>query len=237
MSRSIPRACGAILLAAVSTLVSPSALAQAKPATDNKTLGGKPAPAGGKVMSKDELRTCLKRQDELAKGKTEIDGKSAALESERQALLKESDAVKADQAGLNSRNESARDFNNRMKAFAAEVQVWNDKVKAFNESGKKGTAAETEKAELEKQKGELDKKAAAFEAERTQLGAGSDDGSVKASNDRAGALNAKTDEWNTRNRDHQKRAETHEDARALWTDECGGRRYREDDEKALKAGK
>jgi DNA repair exonuclease SbcCD ATPase subunit len=237
MSRSIPRACGAILLAAVSTLVSPSALAQAKPATDNKTLGGKPAPAGGKVMSKDELRSCLKRQDELAKGKGEIDSQSAVLESERQALLKEADAVKADQAGLNSRNEAARDFNNRMKAFAAEVQVWNDKVKAFNESGKKGTAAETEKAELEKQKGELDKKAAAFEAERTQLGAGSDDGSVKASNDRAGALNAKTDEWNTRNRDHQKRAETHEDARALWTDECGGRRYREDDEKALKAGK
>ncbi len=236
MFRSIPRACGAILLAAAGALAGQAALAQAKPATDNKTLGGKPAPAGGKVMSKEELRSCLKRQDELGKGKTEIDGQSATLEAERQALLKEAEAVKAEQASVGSRNESAREFNNRMKAFAAEVQVWNDKVKAFNESGKKGAAAETEKAELEKQKTDLDKKAAAFEAERSQLGIGADD-MVKASNDRALALNAKTDDWNGRNGQHQKRAEAHEDARATWTDECGGRRYREDDEKALKAGK
>jgi chromosome segregation ATPase len=50
-------------------------------------------------------------------------------------------------------------------------------------------------------------------------------------------LDARIDGWNARNKALEGRASQHEGAQQSWKDNCGSRRYREDDEKALRAGK
>ena len=54
----------------------------------------------------------------------------------------------------------------------------------------------------------------------------------------AGVLvSAAAAEWNTRNAALAKSVNAYEDELANWKSDCEGRPYREDDEKALKAGK
>lgn len=76
----------------------------------------------------------------------------------------------------------------------------------------------------------------------------SDEAAVKAYNARiettVAAYNAKKlevdariDGWNTRNKALEAQANQHAQSQQSWKDNCGSRRYREDDEKALRAGK
>ncbi|MBK6472251.1 MAG: hypothetical protein IPF94_16520 [Betaproteobacteria bacterium] len=44
-------------------------------------------------------------------------------------------------------------------------------------------------------------------------------------------------DWNQRNAQVNETARKLEDERSLWLSECSNRRYREDDEKAIRAGK
>ncbi len=236
MTRSISlAACVAMAIAAGSAFAQ-TAAKPAAGATEGKTLSGKPA-SGGKIMTKDELRACIKRQDELATRKTAVDKQTAAMESERTALLQEKETLKADQANFDQRNAAVRDLNARMKAFGEQVEAWNARLKQVNESGKSAKEIEAAKAPLIEERAGIDKTGAALNAERDKLAANMNDAALKQVNDRAAAVNAKTDDWNTRNKQQQDVALTYEDDRASWNTECGGRRYREDDEKAIRAGK
>lgn len=60
---------------------------------------------------------------------------------------------------------------------------------------------------------------------------------VAAYNARAEARNAGIDAWDKRSADLRKEADALNTEQALWDLECGNRRYREDDEIALKKGK
>ena len=81
-----PRIAASLLLAFATTL----ALAQTAPAKPGakpagKTLGGKAA-SGGKLMTRDELRSCLKRLDDVNQSGKGIEVQRPALDRERDEL-------------------------------------------------------------------------------------------------------------------------------------------------------
>jgi len=60
---------------------------------------------------------------------------------------------------------------------------------------------------------------------------------VAAFNAKATVMDGKVVAWNQRNEEWNKTSKALEADRAKWVADCADRRYREDDEKAIKAGK
>ena len=77
-------------------LVMPAA--PAVKAAGPKTLGGKAAV--GKVLTRDELRTCLKRLDGVNASSKDLEQRRATLDKEKEDLVKSGDALKADRADV-----------------------------------------------------------------------------------------------------------------------------------------
>jgi predicted nucleic acid-binding Zn-ribbon protein len=140
---------------------------------------------GDKVMSREELRACLKEGDtlksrngEFERGRKDLDAEKARLFEEREALDKEVQAMSAERSKVDTADEAA--------------------VKAYNE---KANAA------------------------------------IASYNTKKPEVDAKIDAWNAKNRSFNERAVAHDQQMKAWNDGCGSRRYREDDEKAIRAGK
>jgi chromosome segregation ATPase len=59
----------------------------------------------------------------------------------------------------------------------------------------------------------------------------------KSHEERRAAVDARVDAWNKRNKAMQEREVAYNDAVKAWNDTCGSRTFRDDDEKAIRAGK
>ena len=66
---------------------------------------------------------------------------------------------------------------------------------------------------------------------------GENQAAVNAYNARVGTLDKRVVDWNQRNAQWNEASKALEIERKDWVDQCGNRRYREDDEKAIRAGK
>jgi hypothetical protein len=75
-----------------------------------------------------------------------------------------------------------------------------------------------------------------LEAERTSI-ATSGDEAVRSFNAKATALDARVAGWNDRNAKWNELTATIDSERKVWVTNCADRRYREDDEIAIKRGK
>lgn len=199
-----------------------------------KSLDGK-ARAGGKVMTKEELRACMKQQDDLAKQRTDLEARREAMNKERDAIQVENEALKAEQASFKDRNSKVKEYNDRMNAFAARVDAYNAAMAELAEM-KAGPFADRRRRELDKEKQELARIDAQQKAEGTTMQTGLQQ-EVAALNARVDAQGKRATEWNARNKALDEEAAAYEDKRIDWKLECGDRRYREDDEKAIRAGK
>jgi cell division protein FtsB len=82
----------------------------------------------------------------------------------------------------------------------------------------------------------LNTESAQLKTERETLDLTSADG-VAAYNARVEARNGRIDAWDARNADLRKEADALNTEQSLWDLECGNRRYREEDEIALRKGK
>lgn len=199
-----------------------------------KSLDGK-ARAGGKVMTKEELRACMKQQDDLAKGRTDLEVRREALNKERDAIQAENEALKTEQSSFKDRSSKVKEYNDRMTAFAARVDAYNAAMAELAEM-KAGPFADRRRRELDKEKQEL----ARIDAQQKSEGANMQTGmqqEVAALNARVDAQGKRATDWNTRSKALDAEATAYEDKRVDWKLECGDRRYREDDEKAIRAGK
>lgn len=164
----------ALLLALTLGLaLAPAGWAQTKPKAPPRgeprtaaLAGGGAAPAG-RLLTRDELRDCLQRQQVLGERRTELDRSQATLDGEKAELLKAGEALQAELAAL----------------------------------------------------------------DRTSADA------VAAYNARAAERDSKVDAWNQRNTRFVDEARAHQADQKGWADACAGRRYREDDEIALRRGK
>lgn len=220
-------------VASAQTAPKPTKAAPAKPA-EGKTLSlGGNATGDSRLLTREELRQCLKRQDALALRREEVDKQRDPLTLEKEALVKEQDAMKADRARMDALRESVKNLNARFAAYSERVNVFNERSKAVQEKG--GRAADRERDALQAERDELQKLQTTLEADRTQLIASTQQ-DVDAFNARATALDAKAADWNQRNSALVEAARAVNQERDSWLTECGNRRYREDDELAIRKG-
>ena len=213
----------------------PAAATADKPA-DGKTLslGGKEG--GGKLLTRDELRACLKQRDTLTVQLGELDGARTALNQERDALNAEQAALKTERENLAGMKTAVDELNAKTKGFQQQVDDWNKRVAALAESKAPTSAQEKQRADLNELGEGLRKRQAELNSERDAVLARGD-GQIKTFNTRAAAVDAKVTDWNERNRKLNERGDNLQTERQTWAADCGDKRYREDDEKAVLSGK
>jgi len=232
-------------------LVSSKALAQAAPAqpavtppklvmpaappakaAGPRTLGGK-APVG-KLLTRDELRVCLRRLDGVNASTKDLEQRRAVLDKEKEDLVKSGDALKADRADVDAKLAAVRDWEGRMRAHGAEIETFNQRLKAADE-GPRGKREEMAK-ELDAERDRLSKARVPLGEEEARL-VPVYQAAVKSYNEKALARDAVVADWNGRNKAINEQSLKHDEERSAWLVECANRPYREDDEIAIKQGK
>lgn len=211
--------------------------AAAKP-VDNKTLTlGSGKNPGGPILTRDELRVCLKEEERLRTRLTDLEGGRGPLDREKETLGVEQAALRADRAPLDELKKKTDDLAARLRDYAARVDAWNKGVTEFNANLRANTAAsERQRVEFNRQRDELAKLLVELEAEKARHTAESE-GMVRAYNARLAALDSRVVDWNQRNGQANETNQALEVERQAWLAACGDRRYREEDEQAVRAGK
>lgn len=213
----------------------PASTAPAAAPAGARTLSGNSG-ANTAVLTRDELRACLNRRDGFSTRLNAIEAARTELDTEREAIAAEQAALKVERESMGGVKGDVDAMNVRMKAFQADVEAWNKRVAEFNEVKPAGSAADRQRTEINAQGEELRKRQAALQAEREALLARGE-AAVKAFNVKAGALDQRVQAWNARNAQVNADGDKIKTDREAWTAECGDRRYREDDEKAILGGK
>jgi uncharacterized protein (DUF3084 family) len=226
-----PGLCAASARSALFALVAATLLAT--PALAQKSLGG--GSGSGPVMTRDELRACLKQQDTLKTRVADYDQQRASLDKERADILQARQAIDAERGGVQADAGRINELNARAADVAARITEWNTRWQDFERLGRGGPTADRQRRQLLNEQKELNAANAAIDKEREGLsGVG---GNAKEINVKLDALNARTVAWNDRQKVVLKMGEDVTQARDLWAAECGSRRYREDDEIAIQQGK
>lgn len=201
-------------------------------AASPKTLGGK-APVG-KMLTRDELRACMKRLEGVNAGTKDLEQRRAALDKEKDELVKSGDALKAERADVDVKLAAVRDWEGRMRAHGAEIETFNQRLKAADE-GPRAKREELAK-EFDAERERLNKARVPLGDEEARL-VPAYQTAVKAYNDKAAARDVTVADWNGRNKTMNEQSAKQEDDRSAWLVECANRPYREDDEIAIKQGK
>lgn len=232
MTRPVSPLFAAFLVALlVAPMMAPlSAQAQTPPKTGS--LGG--GAGAGPVMTREELRTCLKQKEEIAARTTLLDNNRKALEADKAAIQAETEALKAERGGIDNTRGNVESINAQQQKLSERIEDWNVRMKAFEAEGRTGPIADRMRRTLLREKADLEKENDALEAARgtTKL----DPESAKRYNARAAAAEQKVVSWNQRNAAAAKESEALLQDKDLWTSECANRRFREDDEIAIQKG-
>lgn len=216
----------------------PIAATAAKPAKpdDGKTLSLSGKDNNGKLLTRDELRACLKQRETLSGRLNELDSARTKLNLEREALAQEQAALKTERDSLAGMKAAVEELNAKTKTFQQEVDAWNKRVADFTEAKPSGSAAEKQRTEINEQGEVLRKRQAELSAERSTVLARGED-QIKVFNGRAAAVDAKVADWNEGNRKLNGQGDALQIERQSWVVDCGDKRYLEDDEKAVLGGK
>jgi chromosome segregation ATPase len=206
-----------LLLAVAATLAwaqNPPAKPGAKPA--NKTLGGK-APAGGKLMTRDELRSCLSRLDDFNARIKEIEAQRLVLDRERAELTAAGEALLAERASVDRQIAAVREWETRTRAHAVEVESFN-KRSAEAQAAPRGQQDKLAK-DLAADRERLEKTRETLAADEARL-VPPFRAAATSYNERALARDAKVADWNARNAAAADASVKQQDDRALWLNEC-----------------
>lgn len=238
---------GACALAQTATLAKPAAKPPTKPAAaqaqsqtttappaGSKTLGG--GAGSGPVLSFNELRACLEQEASVRSRLTDVEARRSALNKEREELQAAQAALRGDRGALDEVSRKTDDLQTRMKAFAARVDSWNERSAAFKESNRTGASSERMRSELEKEREAIGVQQTELEGERTRLIADTEE-ATRTYNGKVTAEDGRLTDWNQRNVKINQDASTLEGDREQWIASCSNRRYREDDEAAIRSGK
>jgi chromosome segregation ATPase len=242
----------ALLLAAIPCLApaqtqapaKPAAKAAAKPAVPAKSasaaadktmsLGSKSS--NGPILTRDELRLCLSQEETIRKRVEAHTAARAPLDKEKADLSAAQQTLRAERVPLEDLKKQAEALSERMKAYSGRVTAWNDSVTAFNANPPTGLKADRERNALNKEREDLGTLQKALDVEKTEFAARSE-ALVRDYNAKAGAVDTQVTSWNQRNEQWNQDARALEADRSEWVISCSDRRYREDDEIAIKRGK
>jgi hypothetical protein len=216
----------AALLALAFAALPPAQAQTPKKTPPAKTLGGGAAKPGGKLLTRDELRSCLKTQAGLKTERSEIERERAALDQEKAELQKAVDAAKAE------RNAAVSSYNARVAERERRVTAFSARNNAYAELAKKGAEKEVldrERVTLEAERAELVKLDEALKAEGPALQA--------TTAQTMAPYNEKVEAWTKRNTAQVDRAIAWDTSNDNWMRDCNNRRYNEDDEIAIRKGK
>lgn len=248
----IALACVALLPQALAqtTPAKPAAKPAARPAAavpaaakapEDKTLalgGGSAAGKGGPLMTRDELRVCLKDEETVRTRMADHDALRAPLDQEKKDITTAQADLRQEREPIDALKVRADAFAAKIKDYSARVQSWNDRMKLHNEDPKpSGAAFEGKKLALNKEREDIEKERVALEAERAAITAVASGDSVRAYNAKAVALDARVTSWNERNNKWNDAIAALDVDRKAWLAACADRRYREDDEIAIRRGK
>lgn len=231
---------GPVLAQTAPAKAKPATTAPTKPAPEKagegKTLSLSGKDTNGKLLTRDELRACLKQREALTGRLNELDAARTNTNQEREGLSQGQAALKSDRDNLGGMKTAVDELNTRTKAFQVEVEAWNKRVADFTESKASGAAADKQRTEINEQGEVLRKRQLELTSDRSSTLARGEE-QIKVFNARAAAVDAKVADWNERNRKLNNDGEALQLERQTWVTDCGDRRYREDDEKAVLSGK
>ncbi len=222
----------ALIAAAGSTAWAQNA---ARPA-EGKTLSMGGGTGSGPLLTRDELRACFQREETVRTRIAAVEAAREPLDREKAEIAAEQEALRAARAPIDERRRLADELGARMKAYSERVADWNARVKEFNEADRRGVQADRMRVQLNKEREDLDKERQALDAEKVQLTSGSEE-MIRAYNARAAALETRIASWNERNGKWNEDSSLTEAERKDWINGCANRRYREEDELAIKRGR
>jgi uncharacterized protein (DUF3084 family) len=192
--------------------------------------------ATGKLLTLEELRACMTQRDSLGERRIQLDKERTQLNAEREAVEAEGKTLKAAEQELLDHAGKIKDLNARMEQQKAKGLELQARAEEIESSGKSGPIADRQRRVLAADQQALQKGDAALMAEAKALNQ-SIDAAKLSYNQRVSSYEATAADWNRRNREIAQKAKAYEDDRMDWADACGNRRFKEDDEKRLKAGK
>ncbi|MCM0609550.1 MAG: hypothetical protein KA711_11265 [Ideonella sp. WA131b] len=212
---------------------SPTASAGERTAT---LSGGTGAASRQPILTRDELRACLGQEESIRLRIAEHQQARAPLDREREGIAAQQEALRAERTQVDAASARVTEFRGRMEAHAARVVAWNRDIEAFNARPPAGPAGERERLRLNTEREALQKAQTELEAERGSITADSEK-IIAAFNAKARQLDAAIADWNQRNNAWNQTGAKLEEERKGWVTSCADRRYREDDEIAIKAGR
>jgi hypothetical protein len=164
------------------------------------------------------------------------------VETSRATLNQEKQDIATAQDKLRGERESLEELKKQAEAFSARVQAYSDRVADFNKRSQELAAETRTTSSVEIRRRALATERTALEADRVRAGGRARPPSTTATEEAVEAFNAKAAALDTAGEGlepAQRRLERPtngaEADRAAWVDNCADRRYREDDEIAIKA--
>lgn len=227
-------------LACAAALMAASPLIQAQ---GTKPAPAKAAPAKGeapkmeaasKMMTRDELRACMKLADDTKALAASLESRKAELAADKLKIAPASEELKAPKEELNRLMAEVKEADNAVKVHAQKIDVWNAEFEEVKASTMK--SAEQRKKQLQGER-------AALEATNKQLvdvrAAKFKDYEAAAErfNVKAKGLDAMVQSWNQRNEKLYNDSEAVLEMKANYGADCANRRFKEEDEEAIKKGK
>lgn len=200
----------------------------------DKALSGE-APAQGAVMTRDELRACLKDQQAQQQRAQALEQRRGEVDRDAAAVRLQLADVQADRLAFGGWQRSSEAFKQRLAQHGQRVSLYNQRLKAFQETALTAKGAQRERGELEAEAEALARADAALKAEGAQLDATI--AQARASlTAKAQAQATAASAANAANRQFNDDAQAHDAAVAAWKANCGGRPYRSADEQAVRSG-
>ena len=194
------------------------------------------AKAGGKLLTRNELRECLKEQATLSERRPKVEAERDAVQRELDEIKQLDEALKVDAAAVEAIKGDVASLNERNQELSRKIADFNERMTKFQESPRTGPTAERQRSNFETEKVALDKSALELTAERSAFTPKAEQ-TLKVYNARVIARDKAAGEWNAKNAQSAKLVQAYETDRQTWAADCAGRPYREDDEIAIKSAK
>lgn len=206
--------------------------AKSGPVDDDAKRRGK----GDRLLTRDELRACMALKASNDAGTAMIDRRQTELDKEREALAS-APAPGADARALVDQKLAAvKQADAAYAAYGKTVEDWNARMAEFEARSKDMRNADRRRAVLKQEQAELKTTETRLMAER-EAAIAAYEGSVKEANAKLSQGSGGNAAWNKKSEALAADEKTLLESRRKWTTECGQRRFREDDETAIKAGK
>lgn len=193
------------------------------------------APKGkDKVQTREELRACMKLKDQIAAFAVDLDKRKAAHEAGRAEVRGQTDQIKAFKVEVDQALEAYKAANAELAEQVKLIDRWNEEVKEVDASTMK--SAERRKAALKKERVGLDARNTELVKARDEKLKAYED-SVARYNGRVAEGQAKVDAWNAAGSALTEEGNKLTDLRLDYGENCANRRFREEDEEAIRKGR